>query len=204
LEKGPLHEGDGNLLPFEPLSPDAVPTSLQASLVARLDAVPAGKEVAQLGSVVGRDFTFEMIQSLSGIAVKRLEQTLGELVQTGLLLARGRPPEALTRSSMCLYRMPLMPPWCAMSDASSTRRCRDAGEGHRRSSDNRTRVARLAFRRRRRVRQGNRLLSKAAGGPPAASPSPKWSVSCTRAFGNFSIFQNRWKRSSESWRCKWR
>ena len=94
LEKGPLHEGDGNLLPFEPLSPDAVPTSLQASLVARLDAVPAGKEVAQLGSVVGRDFTFEMIQSLSGIAVKRLEQTLGELVQTGLLLARGRPPEA--------------------------------------------------------------------------------------------------------------
>jgi class 3 adenylate cyclase/predicted ATPase len=94
LERGQLHEGDGHLSPFEPLSPDAVPTSLQASLMARLDAVPAGKEVAQIGSVIGRDFSFEMIQALSGIAVKRLEQTLGELVQTGLLLARGRPPEA--------------------------------------------------------------------------------------------------------------
>jgi class 3 adenylate cyclase len=94
LERGMLHEGDGDLSPFEPLSPDAVPSSLQASLMARLDAVPAGKEVAQIGAVVGRDFSFEMIQVLSGIAVKRLEQTLGELVQTGLLLARGRPPEA--------------------------------------------------------------------------------------------------------------
>lgn len=94
LERGLLHEGDGDLSRFEPLSPDAVPNSLQASLMARLDAVPTGKEVTQIGSVVGRDFSFEMIQGLTGIAVKRLEQTLAELVQTGLLLARGRPPEA--------------------------------------------------------------------------------------------------------------
>jgi class 3 adenylate cyclase len=94
LEKGLSHEGDGNLSPFEPLSPDAVPTSLQASLMARLDAVPAAKEVAQIGSVIGREFSFELIQALSGIAAKPLEQTLGELVQTGLLLARGEPPKA--------------------------------------------------------------------------------------------------------------
>jgi class 3 adenylate cyclase len=94
LEKGLLQEGEGDLSPFEPLSPDAVPTSLQASLMARLDAVPTAKVVAQIGSVIGREFSFELIQALSGIAGERLEQTLGELVQTGLLVARGQPPQA--------------------------------------------------------------------------------------------------------------
>jgi class 3 adenylate cyclase len=96
LEKGLLQEGDGDLSPFEPLSPDAVPTSLQASLMARLDAVPAAKEVAQIGSVIGREFSFELIQALSGIEAERLEQTLGELVQTGLLVARGGPKATYT------------------------------------------------------------------------------------------------------------
>jgi class 3 adenylate cyclase len=94
LEKGLLQEGENDLSPFAPLSPDAVPTSLQASLMARLDAVPSAKEIAQIGSVIGREFSFESIQALSGIAAKRLEQTLGELVQTGLLLSRGGPPKA--------------------------------------------------------------------------------------------------------------
>jgi class 3 adenylate cyclase len=94
LEKGLSQEQDSHSSPFEPLSPEAVPTSLQASLMARLDAVPAAKEVAQIGSVIGREFSFELIQALSGIAAKRLEQTLGELVQTGLLFARGGPPKA--------------------------------------------------------------------------------------------------------------
>jgi class 3 adenylate cyclase len=93
LERGSLREGDGDLS-FEPFSPDAVPTSLQASLMARLDAVPAAKDVAQIGSVIGREFSFELIQALSGIAAQRLEQTLGELVQSGLLLERGAPPKA--------------------------------------------------------------------------------------------------------------
>jgi class 3 adenylate cyclase len=94
LEKGLSQEGDGDLSPFEPLSPDAVPTSLQASLMARLDAVPTAKVVAQIGSVIGREFSFQLIQALSGLAGERLEQTLGELVQTGLLVERGAPPQA--------------------------------------------------------------------------------------------------------------
>ena len=52
------------------------------------------RKSAQIGSVIGREFSFELIQALSGIAAKPLEQTLGELVQTGLLLARGGPPKA--------------------------------------------------------------------------------------------------------------
>ena len=94
LERGLSLEQDRDFSPFEPLSPDAVPTSLQASLMARLDAVPAAKEVAQIGSVIGREFSFEFIQALSGIATTRLEQTLGELVQSGLLHARGGPPNS--------------------------------------------------------------------------------------------------------------
>jgi class 3 adenylate cyclase len=73
------------------LLPDAIPTSLQASLMARLDRLPFGKEAAQIASVVGRDFSFEMLQAL---AVNHVERALGELVQAGLVIERGQPPEA--------------------------------------------------------------------------------------------------------------
>jgi hypothetical protein len=52
LEKGPHHGGTATSA-IRAASPDAVPTSLQASLVARLDAVPAGAS-RPAGSVVGR------------------------------------------------------------------------------------------------------------------------------------------------------
>jgi len=79
---------------IEPVSVDAVPSSLQDSLMARLDRLGVGKEVAQIGSVIGREFTFEMLQTLCGLPAKRLEQAMGELLQSGLLIARGRPPAA--------------------------------------------------------------------------------------------------------------
>ena len=51
--------------PRESLSVDAVPTSLYSSLMSRLDRISVGKEIAQIGSVIGREFSFEMIQMLS-------------------------------------------------------------------------------------------------------------------------------------------
>ena len=35
----------------------AIPDTLQASLMARLDRLPAAKIVAQIGSVIGREFS---------------------------------------------------------------------------------------------------------------------------------------------------
>ena len=95
LERGLPRQGDGHLSPFEPLSADAVPTSLQASLMARLDALPIGKEVAQIGSVIGRDFSFEMLQALVSVPAAQLKRTLVDLAQAGILFVRGQAPEAI-------------------------------------------------------------------------------------------------------------
>jgi len=94
VEKGLLRKDGERLAPTEPLSVDVVPTSLQASLMARLDRLAAGKEVAQVGSVIGRDFSFEMLLIISAVPAKRLEDALAQLVETGLATARGQPPEA--------------------------------------------------------------------------------------------------------------
>ena len=44
-----------------PLSSLAIPETLQESLMARLDRLPQVRELAQLGSVLGREFAYEML-----------------------------------------------------------------------------------------------------------------------------------------------
>jgi class 3 adenylate cyclase/tetratricopeptide (TPR) repeat protein len=76
------------------LSPDMVPPSLNASLMARLDRLGVGKETAQIGAVIGRDFSFELVETLSDQPRDKVEQGLGALVRTGLATAHGDPPHA--------------------------------------------------------------------------------------------------------------
>jgi predicted ATPase len=92
LERSLLRDGDA--FRVESVSVDAVPSSLQDSLAARLDGLYGGKEIAQIGAVIGREFSFEMLQMLSGLTTKQLEQAVGELLQAGLATGRGRPPAA--------------------------------------------------------------------------------------------------------------
>jgi predicted ATPase len=77
-----------------PISGDAVPTSLNALLMARLDQLGIGKEVAQASSVIGREFSFDMLQAVSALPANRLEQALAELVAAGLILPHGVPGRA--------------------------------------------------------------------------------------------------------------
>jgi class 3 adenylate cyclase len=84
----------GRFVGVEPISVDAVPSSLQDSLMARLDGLGVGKEVAQMGSVVGREFSFEMLHALSNLPTKQLQHAVRALLQAGLVTARGRPPVA--------------------------------------------------------------------------------------------------------------
>ena len=70
-----------------------VPASLQASLTARLDRLGPGKEVAQIGSVIGREFSFEAALAVGRIPAERMKEALNQLVQAGLAFARGSPPE---------------------------------------------------------------------------------------------------------------
>ena len=77
-----------------PLSSLAIPDTLQESLMARLDRLPEVRELAQLGSVLGREFAYEMITGLSIIDETTLRDGLGQLVEAELLYQRGRPPRA--------------------------------------------------------------------------------------------------------------
>jgi predicted ATPase len=71
-----------------------IPETLQDSLMARLDRAPRLREVAQLGSVVGREFAYHMISALAGLEEEMLRSSLGQLVVDELLYQRGRPPRS--------------------------------------------------------------------------------------------------------------
>jgi len=77
-----------------PLSSLSIPETLQESLMARLDRLPQVRELAQRGSVLGREFAYEMISGLSAVDDSVLRDGLEQLVDAELLYQRGRPPRA--------------------------------------------------------------------------------------------------------------
>jgi class 3 adenylate cyclase/predicted ATPase len=77
-----------------PLVTVAIPDTLQDSLMARLDQMNTAKEVAQLGSVLGREFAYDMLRALAWQDEETLQTALAQLVQAELLYQRGRPPRA--------------------------------------------------------------------------------------------------------------
>jgi predicted ATPase len=72
----------------------AVPASLHASLMARLDRLGAAKEVAQVGSAIGREFSHALLASVVRETRAELERALDRLIQAGLLFRQGVPPHA--------------------------------------------------------------------------------------------------------------
>jgi class 3 adenylate cyclase len=78
-----------------PRPPVVVPDSLHASLMARLDRLPAAKQVAQMGAVIGREFSFELFQSVFALAEDKLLGSLQALVGAGLILEQGQPPKSI-------------------------------------------------------------------------------------------------------------
>jgi class 3 adenylate cyclase/tetratricopeptide (TPR) repeat protein len=72
----------------------AVPASLHASLMARLDRLGQAKEVAQIGSAIGREFSHPLLAAVARKSEAELGSALERLVQTGLLFRQGVPPQA--------------------------------------------------------------------------------------------------------------
>ena len=72
----------------------AVPASLHASLMARLDRLGPAKEVAQIGAVIGREFSHTLLQAVVGKPDAELQLALDRLVAAGLLFRQGVPPHA--------------------------------------------------------------------------------------------------------------
>ena len=94
LESGLLRENDGQFELTEPLPALAIPTTLQDSLMARLDRLASAKEVAQLGAILGREFSYELLQAVSSVNEETLRNGLAQLVDAELIYQRGLPPHA--------------------------------------------------------------------------------------------------------------
>jgi tetratricopeptide (TPR) repeat protein len=94
LESGLLREEPDRYVLTAPLPPLAIPTTLQASLLARLDRLPGVKDTAQTAAAIGREFAYPLIAALAALPEVKLRQGLDQLVEAGLIFRRGAPPNA--------------------------------------------------------------------------------------------------------------
>jgi tetratricopeptide (TPR) repeat protein len=76
-----------------PLPALAVPTSLQDSLMARLDRLAPVKEVAQLAATIGRRFSQELLMAVSEMERPELDAALAQLVDAELVYRHGMAPD---------------------------------------------------------------------------------------------------------------
>ena len=72
----------------------AIPPTLQQSLMARLDRLGPAREVAQIGSVIGRDFSYALLCAVAGMDDTPLQAALDRLADADILLVQGLPPDA--------------------------------------------------------------------------------------------------------------
>ena len=77
-----------------PSSSVAVPASLHASLMARLDRLGPAKEVAQIGAAIGREFSHALLAAVVPKPEAELNSALTLLIEAGLLFRQGLPPHA--------------------------------------------------------------------------------------------------------------
>jgi TOMM system kinase/cyclase fusion protein len=94
LESGLLREREDRYELTGPLPPLAIPSTLQDSLMARLDRLSTAKEMAQLGAILGREFSYEVIRAVAPWDEAPLQDALAQLVDAELLYQRGVPPQA--------------------------------------------------------------------------------------------------------------
>ena len=97
LESGLLREEDGRYVGAysgAPIPPLAIPSTLQDSLMARLDRLAPVREIAQVGAVLGREFSYELLHVVSSVDEALLQQGLRRLVEAELIYQRGLPPQA--------------------------------------------------------------------------------------------------------------
>ena len=94
LESGLMTEREGALELNAPLEELDIPTTLQGSLMARLDRLSAAKRVAQLAAAIGREFDYRLLEEVSGLDADMLTHGLRRLVEDELIYQDGQPPEA--------------------------------------------------------------------------------------------------------------
>ena len=94
IESGILTETSDRYVITGTVAPLAIPTTLHASLLARLDRLAPTREVAQIGAALGRHFSHELISAVAPMSQHQLDDALAQLVSAELLFRRGMPPDA--------------------------------------------------------------------------------------------------------------
>ena len=94
IESGMLTDAGDRYTTASPVTPLAIPASLQASLVARLDRLAPVREVAQIGAALGRQFSHELIAAVASMPQRQLDDALAQLVAAEQIHRRGNPPDA--------------------------------------------------------------------------------------------------------------
>ncbi|MGR8947904.1 MAG: AAA family ATPase [Gammaproteobacteria bacterium] len=87
------HTNDGYEL-SRPLPPFVIPSTLQDSLIARLDRLEKSREIAQIGSALGREFDFQLLAAVTALSERELTDALQELIDAELLYPSGLPPDS--------------------------------------------------------------------------------------------------------------
>ncbi|MFO1460272.1 MAG: AAA family ATPase [Verrucomicrobiota bacterium] len=89
-------EGSGNSsIPNPEANDTGIPATLRDLLMARLDRVAEAKEIAQIGAVLGREFSHELISAVAPMSTLELETGLERLLAAGLAFRKGTPPDAV-------------------------------------------------------------------------------------------------------------
>ena len=94
LESGLLNDIGDRYVLRGPLPSLAIPSTLHASLLARLDRLAAVKDTAQTAAAVGREFSYSVIAAVTGLPEQDLRAVLNQLVAAELIFQRGEPPDA--------------------------------------------------------------------------------------------------------------
>jgi class 3 adenylate cyclase/predicted ATPase/energy-coupling factor transporter ATP-binding protein EcfA2 len=94
MESDLVREVDGHYELNGPLPPLAIPSTLQDSLMARLDRLATVREIAQISATLGREFDYALLRAVSPLNEDALQQGLRQLVETELVYQNGIPPQA--------------------------------------------------------------------------------------------------------------
>jgi class 3 adenylate cyclase/tetratricopeptide (TPR) repeat protein len=100
LTKAVLETGDRDnraaaILTASPSPAPAIPATLHASLIARLDRLgPIAKEIGQIGAVIGREFGYDLIELVAQRLAAELRAGLDRLAEAELLFCRGVAPQS--------------------------------------------------------------------------------------------------------------
>ena len=93
VESGILTEFDDRYTLKGPLPGLAIPATLHASLLARLDRLAPVREVVQIAAALGRAFSHELISAVAPVPQQQLDDALTQLVSAELIFRRGTSPD---------------------------------------------------------------------------------------------------------------